>query len=145
MRSSTLPLGTIYFEQYSLKFRRFKNLIWNLSVTLAYGQRRPLMLCQCKRCFVGVGGTLRRCDFCDLLSTTFCFICVDHSTGMKTLQKQLSSKFQSVDLTFVENIRKYSRAEKRSTTMHASVHDVTFYLLFSLFETKLLLKSNSLA
>ena len=95
MRSSTLPLGTIYFEQYSLKFRRFKNLIWNLSVTLAYEERRPLMLCRCKRCFVGVGGTLRRRDFRDLLSTTFCFICVNHSTGMKTL-----------DLTFVENVRK---------------------------------------
>ena len=67
------------------------------------------MLCQCKRYFVGVGGTLRMCDFCDLLFTTFWFICVNDSTGLKTLQKQLSSKFQSLDLTFVENIRKYSR------------------------------------
>ena len=94
------------------------------------------MLCQCKRYFVGVGGTLRRRDFCDLLFTTFWFICVNDSTGLKTLQKQLSSKFQRRHSTFVENIRKYSR-EKRSTTMHASVHHVTFFIFCAFHLTEL--------
>ena len=48
MHSSTLPLGTIYFEQYSLKFRRFKNLIWNL---LSYTHVSTKATC-----FVGVSG-----------------------------------------------------------------------------------------